>query len=358
MKTRTFAYIIGIALAAGCTETTSPIVDDESELHRLVNSARADWPKGFSPYGVHARRGRRRLCTRGPHRQFDFWLGHYDLVNPDGSAVGTDAIEREVGGCLITEEFAGTGGIRGRSLNAYDRPTGQWLQTFISELATNFRLNGGIVGDQMVMTGPRLFPLPDGSFFPFVERITWTPLMGDVVNQLFEASFDGGETYPLTTADINYNPADPFEPAPPVGTTSCNAEAYDQLDFWLGHWTVRVGRHVLGRSTIVKDLSGCLIEERFRSRRGYSTRSFVSYDFTTETWHRTYTDNRGNAFRLEGTFSGDRVSMSGTRPGRHGTDVHLTNGLRQVDGRVLQEWTAATEPGDTGATLRLWYVRH
>lgn len=361
--------LIGGALAAGCTEELP--VEVETEVQEVVG---IDWPEAAVVYdaagkfssesyerAVGAYRGTS-ICRRDEHRQFDFWLGQYSAMDQDGSDAGENAIETALGGCLITEDYIGTDGIRGRSLNAYDRATEQWIQTFVSELSTNYRLAGGLIGDEMVMTGDRLFVLPSGNLFPVIDRVAWSELGGGEVLQSIGLSIDGGASF-IPTGGITYTPADPFEPVAAVGTDACSDAAFAALDGWAGEWTVRLGWFRIGVSTVKVDLSGCVVEEHFRSWRGSSSRSFFSYDNTTESWHRTYVDDGGRAFRLEGSaveaagVSG-MVRLTGTRPGYDG-DVVLHNTVA-VTSPDLVEQTWAIDAGLESTyqpTLTLSYHR-
>src|SRR6185503_6895953 len=59
-------------------------------------------------------------CTAPENRQFDFWVGEWQVTKPDGKAAGTNSITREYGGCVIHEHYATPKGYSGEGLNAYD----------------------------------------------------------------------------------------------------------------------------------------------------------------------------------------------------------------------------------------------
>jgi len=300
----------------------------------------------FRPYGPAIAGGphhsSRPVCRSGPHRDFDFWLGRYDL-DAAGVDQGTNRITGDVHGCLVEEDFVGADGIRGRSFNAYDHVDGTWLQTFVSELNTNFLLTGNREGDQMVMEGARLFPVGGGNYFPVVERVTWTPLAGGVVNQLVELSVDGGTTFPFVTGDIGYLPVPHPRPADPVGTSSCAAPEFHALDAWAGDWTVSLEGRRIGKSTVTIDLSGCVVEERFTGLGSFRMRSLFSYDASTGTWHRTLVDSDGHAFRLEGAAREDGVTLEGFRAIDGPTLAIANTIIPNAAGGATQEWTVEGE---------------
>lgn len=58
-------------------------------------------------------------CNSPAQRQFDFWLGDWEVRDPDGQLVGRNRIRRVVGGCGLREEWRGKSGLVGTSLNAW-----------------------------------------------------------------------------------------------------------------------------------------------------------------------------------------------------------------------------------------------
>src|SRR5262245_30372918 len=73
----------------------------DPDLPRLHSDAR--WP------GLLARADEvGHPCRKGPHaREFDFWLGEWEVRNPKGRVVGHSRIEAILGGCVILEDWSG-----------------------------------------------------------------------------------------------------------------------------------------------------------------------------------------------------------------------------------------------------------
>ena len=65
-------------------------------------------------------------------RQFDFWLGDWDVRDATGKLVGRNRITRVQGGCALEEQWSGNGGVTGSSLNAYDAERNRWPFSFSS----------------------------------------------------------------------------------------------------------------------------------------------------------------------------------------------------------------------------------
>jgi hypothetical protein len=125
----------------------------------------------------------------GPHREFDFWLGEWEVRQntPEGALAGHNRIERVAGGCGLVESWTGAKGTIGTSLNLYDAGAKRWQQTWVDSSGTLLRLEGGREGDAMVMTGE--LPGPDGK--PLRQRISWQALEDGSVRQHWQASPDG-----------------------------------------------------------------------------------------------------------------------------------------------------------------------
>ena len=60
-------------------------------------------------------------CSAPQHRQFDYWIGEWDVHDPSGKRVGENRITRIHNGCALLEEWRGNGGVTGSSLNVFDR---------------------------------------------------------------------------------------------------------------------------------------------------------------------------------------------------------------------------------------------
>lgn len=126
-------------------------------------------------------------------RQFDFWLGEWDVTNPAGKAAGRSRIEAIAGGAGLLETWTGATGYSGRSLNAWNAARKQWQQFWVGSDGGVLELNGGLVDGRMVLTGEH-----NVRGRHLIERITWTPNADGSVRQHWEQSADAGKTW--TTA--------------------------------------------------------------------------------------------------------------------------------------------------------------
>ena len=91
---------------------------------------------------------------------------------------------------MLHEHWHGSGGVEGRSLNAYDEARGCWHQTWMDSTGGMLLLDGGLRDGAMVLEGRA----PSGRTGVDVQRITWTQA-GDEVRQVWETSTDDGATW-------------------------------------------------------------------------------------------------------------------------------------------------------------------
>src|SRR5579871_1138719 len=74
-------------------------------------------------------------CTGdSAYHVLDFWIGHWTVVDSSGARLGTNAIERVLGGCAITESWKEDGG-EGRSLFYYVPTQRRWKQVWVTASA-------------------------------------------------------------------------------------------------------------------------------------------------------------------------------------------------------------------------------
>lgn len=123
------------------------------------------------------------------HRQFDFWLGEWQVRTPDGKLAGTNRIDREYNGWVLHERYSTARGYSGESLNAYDSARNVWHQTFVDTDGALLLLEGGMRDGKMVLEGQT----GNAGAPPTRHRITWTPNPDGSVRQLWESTDAKGE---------------------------------------------------------------------------------------------------------------------------------------------------------------------
>lgn len=132
-----------------------------------------------------------KACATPEFRQFDFWLGDWNVVDPKGSVAGTNLITLEMDGCVLHEHWTGSKGGHGESFNIYDGATKRRHQTWVDGFGTLLLLDGGLVDGRMVLSGPGQGPKGE----PITNRIAWEKLADSRVRQTWDVSSDGGKTW-------------------------------------------------------------------------------------------------------------------------------------------------------------------
>ena len=145
-------------------------------------------------------------CNDPVHRQFDFWIGEWDVVpnpataqtSPPGAAVGatkpaSNVITRAHNGCVLIENWNPGSGQTGQSFNIYDRASGRWHQTWVDAGGGLHQYWGGLRDGNMVFHGD--VPLGPGSRFAGTRtvRLTFFPMGPDKVRQFSESLGNDGQ---------------------------------------------------------------------------------------------------------------------------------------------------------------------
>jgi tetratricopeptide (TPR) repeat protein len=126
-------------------------------------------------------------------RQFDFWIGEWDVYNPTGRKDGTSVIQRIANGCGILENWTGAIGGSGKSINFYDPQVGKWFQYWIGADGNPQRFSGvyrnGAIryeGGPSTLNGKSV-----------LRRLTFFNVDANTIRQLAEQSDDDGKTWTI-----------------------------------------------------------------------------------------------------------------------------------------------------------------
>jgi len=119
---------------------------------------------------------------------FDFWLGTWDATveTPDGEVIvaGRNVITKDMGSCLVMENWINLADHPGTSMNFYNPVTDEWRQVWVSG-GSIIDYTGGLNEEgSMVLVGTAYSTLgtPNSSGF----RGLWTPNEDGTVRQMFE----------------------------------------------------------------------------------------------------------------------------------------------------------------------------
>lgn len=164
-------------------------------------SLRAD-PR-FTQLLEQARRNQEPCEYTPEFRQFDFWVGEWNVVTTQGgSPAGTSRIERILGNCVILENWVslGTAGYAGKSYNTYNSSLKRWEQFWVDNSGGMIHFHGGLKDGVMDYWTDDL-PQPDGSVLR--RHLQFFNQGSGQVRQFSQGSKDGGKTW-FVEYDLTY----------------------------------------------------------------------------------------------------------------------------------------------------------
>ena len=132
-------------------------------------------------------------CETPEARQFDFWLGEWDLTwGEDGQ--GRNTVTSRYAGCMIEENFDGAPSMdfKGMSVSTYNARLKVWQQTWVDNQGGYIHLTGEYRNGKMVLINRPLDS--DGSV---LFRMSFYNIKPDSLDWDWERSGDGGQTWEL-----------------------------------------------------------------------------------------------------------------------------------------------------------------
>jgi tetratricopeptide (TPR) repeat protein len=142
-----------------------------------------------------AKKNARPCAYTAENRQFDFWLGTWDVSTTQGSIpAGTSKIELILEGCVVLENWKSLNSpYSGKSYNVYDQALKRWEQYWVDNVGGNIFFHGELLKDGVMDYWTDDIPQSTG---PSVKRHLQFIAMGpDKVRQLSRGSTDGGVTW-------------------------------------------------------------------------------------------------------------------------------------------------------------------
>lgn len=144
-------------------------------------------------------------CTTAEHRQFDFWVGRWDVYRTGtNQQIGRSLIENLYNGCVIRENWMPLRGGGGSSLNSWLPRERRWRQTWADGGNSYAVFEGTYQNDEMVITG--VWAGPTGPAGTPLVRMHYSRVEGGGLRQWGEQSTDNGATWAVSF-DFTYRPA-------------------------------------------------------------------------------------------------------------------------------------------------------
>jgi tetratricopeptide (TPR) repeat protein len=138
------------------------------------------------------------------NRQFDFWLGEWNVVTSQGATpAGDSRIELILGDCVVQENWTSAGniGYSGKSYNIYNAALKRWEQYWVDNTGGNIFFYGGL-NDGIMDYWTDELPQPDGK--KLKRHLQFIKLGPDTVRQFSQGSNDNGKTW-FVEYDFTYN---------------------------------------------------------------------------------------------------------------------------------------------------------
>jgi hypothetical protein len=131
-------------------------------------------------------------CAHQPeYRQFDFWIGEWDVVTTQGqNPAGTSSIQLILDQCVILENW--TGGGTGKSFNRYDTRLKKWIQDWVDSQSNSVHFEGSVDKDGIMHYYADDLDSQNKSIKRYLQLLS---IDADHVRQFSQASSDGGKTW-------------------------------------------------------------------------------------------------------------------------------------------------------------------
>jgi tetratricopeptide (TPR) repeat protein len=173
-------------------------MNNDPDLQSVRKDAR------FAPLLEQAKRNQTPCDYKVENRQFDFWVGDWDVSTTQaGSPAGISHIERAIGNCVIWENWTSLGntGYSGKSYNIYNADFKRWEQFWVDNLGGVIHFYGGLKDGVMDFFTEDV-PQSDGT--KLKRHLQFFSIGPDRVRQFSQGSSDGGITWSIEY-DLTYN---------------------------------------------------------------------------------------------------------------------------------------------------------
>lgn len=131
-------------------------------------------------------------CSAPEARQFDFWLGEWDLSWDGGS--GRNTITYKFGSCVIEENFRAdqpsdeSNPLKGSSVAVYSPQLKKWRQTWVDNQGSYLDFSGGFSDGKMTLSREAA---KNGE--KYYQRMVWYNIEKDSLDWNWEKSKDGAK---------------------------------------------------------------------------------------------------------------------------------------------------------------------
>lgn len=271
-------------------------------------------------------------CDFPEARQFDFWIGEWDVLNRYRSDRGgfveagraTNKVFAILDGCAVVElwdGYLGRNHFHGFSVRAYDREKDAWVLV-LNWPAPNRPLFSTLHGAFRHGRGEFFKEDADSAGNPIITRFTFSDITPASLRWNDGISRDGGKTWE-TRWIMEFTRRDPMTDVPlvnlplpsPAGTGLCDSREAREFDFVLGSWESAdpSAGHPVIRVESLQILDGCGSMDFLEIDEGgeASELFFVrAYETSLGRWVLYSIGTADPTFRrYEGSVDGDRAML-------------------------------------------------
>ncbi len=163
-------------------------MNDEPALQPLKSDPR------FAELLTKAKHNQKPCVYNAENRQFDFWVGEWDVVDASsGATAGSSRIDKELGDCVIWENWtSANSSYSGKSYNIYNPDLKRWQQFWVDNVGGTISFYGGLKDGVMDFYTDNVAQ-PDGT--KLKRHLQFFNLAPDKVRQFSQGSTDGGKTW-------------------------------------------------------------------------------------------------------------------------------------------------------------------
>ena len=129
-------------------------------------------------------------CCTEQHKEFDFWIGEWSVLNSEGKKVGENSISKIEDNCILVEKWKGVQGTTGTSHNYYDPSDESWNQLWIDNKGNILKLKGRMDSGKMVLRSSVEKDQEGNSYY---NQISWGRNQDGTVTQLWELYEENGK---------------------------------------------------------------------------------------------------------------------------------------------------------------------
>lgn len=135
----------------------------------------------------------------------------------------------------------------------------------------------------------------------------------------------------------------------------CAAEpASQQLNYWLGDWTVTTaGEPGSSTSKVSLSLGKCVVVENWKDGTGHAGENIFAYNLGEKSWRGMFVNDHGQAHVfVDGKVAAGTAEFEGPSRGAKGEAIlNRIRLVRKASNKVEQTWEQSTDNGATWTTV-------